>query len=186
METIKFNIVNIDKKKNKRSHKCDDKENCVYLHYYDNESIPFYVGQGSITRAYAFSYHGRNKYWADKVKDFNKVKVKIVAKNISLNKRLRIEKEYINLYYKSGNLTNIQIGINDNRTDIPIDKGRFRIIALDKDKNKIDEFISYEDAAYKAYSTKADIKNAIKSHKLFRNCYWICIRGDYDKDDYKI
>ena len=29
----------IDKKKNRRSHKCDDKENCVYLHYYDDESI---------------------------------------------------------------------------------------------------------------------------------------------------
>lgn len=28
---------------------------CVYLHYYDNEINPFYVGQGSINRAFSFS-----------------------------------------------------------------------------------------------------------------------------------
>nr|UVX92115.1 MAG: hypothetical protein [Bacteriophage sp.] len=34
---------------------------CVYLHYYDNEINPFYVGQGSINRAFSFSR--RNKLW---------------------------------------------------------------------------------------------------------------------------
>ena len=30
---------------------------CVYLHYYDNEINPFYVGQGSINRAFSFTEH---------------------------------------------------------------------------------------------------------------------------------
>lgn len=38
---------------------------CVYLHYYDNEINPFYVGQGSINRAFSFSR--RNKLWKEKV-----------------------------------------------------------------------------------------------------------------------
>lgn len=28
---------------------------CVYLHYYDKEQNPFYVGQGSIRRAFSFT-----------------------------------------------------------------------------------------------------------------------------------
>ena len=40
---------------------------CVYLHYYDKEQNPFYVGQGSIRRA--FSFTSRNKLWKEKVID---------------------------------------------------------------------------------------------------------------------
>lgn len=51
---------------------------CVYLHYYDNEINPFYVGQGSINRAFSFSR--RNKLWKEKVIDITKVFLNFLKK----------------------------------------------------------------------------------------------------------
>lgn len=50
---------------------------CVYLHYYDKEQNPFYVGQGSIRRAFSFSR--RNKLWS---KTNNKIYIAISVANI--------------------------------------------------------------------------------------------------------
>ena len=55
---------------------------CVYLHYYDKEQNPFYVGQGSVRRA--FSFTSRNKLWKEKVIDITKVKVNIFKIDITI------------------------------------------------------------------------------------------------------
>lgn len=69
---------------------------CVYLHYYDNEINPFYVGQGSINRAFSFSR--RNKLWKEKVIDITKVKVNIFKIDITIEESIKIEKELIDGY----------------------------------------------------------------------------------------
>lgn len=85
----------------------DLKRICVYLHYYNNEELPFYVGQGSINRA--FNFISRNKLWKDKVKDESKVKVVIYKIDISIEDSITIEKELIAKYKKieeGGSLVN--------------------------------------------------------------------------------
>lgn len=74
---------------------------CVYLHYYDNEINPFYVGQGSINRAFSFSR--RNKLWKEKVIDITKVKVNIFKIDITIEESIKIEKELINKYKRIEN-----------------------------------------------------------------------------------
>lgn len=74
---------------------------CVYLHYYDNEINPFYVGQGSINRAFSFSR--RNKLWKEKVIDITKVKVNIFKIDITIEESIKIEKELIDKYKRIEN-----------------------------------------------------------------------------------
>ena len=69
---------------------------CVYTHTYDNEVNPFYVGQGRLSRA--FNFLNRDKSWKNKVKDFSKVKVNIIAIDISIDESIKLEKELINKY----------------------------------------------------------------------------------------
>lgn len=82
---------------------------CVYEHYYGDEKLPFYVGQGRIGRAFSFS-SVRNKSWREKVEDESMVKVKIVALDITIEKSIEIEKELISKYGRidigTGCLTN--------------------------------------------------------------------------------
>lgn len=80
---------------------------CVYLHYYNDEDIPFYVGQGSIKRA--FNFISRNKLWKSKVKYKSKVKVVIYKIDISIEDSISIEKELIAKYKRTeegGSLVN--------------------------------------------------------------------------------
>ena len=74
----------------------DLKRICVYLHYYDDEKLPFYVGQGTIQRA--FNFISRNKLWKDKVKDLSKIKVDIFKIDISVEESINLEKELIDKY----------------------------------------------------------------------------------------
>lgn len=85
----------------------DLKRICVYLHYYDNEKFPFYVGQGTIQRA--FNFISRNKLWKDKVKDLSKIKVDIFKIDISVEESINFEKELIDKYKRiedGGSLVN--------------------------------------------------------------------------------
>ena len=83
---------------------------CVYLHYYEDEELPFYVGQGSILRAFVFTRNLRNKSWNNKVLDISKVKVKIHSIDIDIENSIKIEKELIQKYGRldlnTGCLTN--------------------------------------------------------------------------------
>lgn len=74
---------------------------CVYLHYYDKEQNPFYVGQGSIRRA--FSFTSRNKLWKEKVIDITKVKVNIFKIDITIEESIQLEKELIDKYKRIEN-----------------------------------------------------------------------------------
>lgn len=69
---------------------------CVYFHYYNDEELPFYVGQGTISRA--FNFNNRNNLWKNKVKDASKVKVVINKIDISIEDSITIEKELIAKY----------------------------------------------------------------------------------------
>lgn len=70
---------------------------CVYAHYYDNEELPFYIGSGSIGRAFAFNNNRTPKYF-DKIKDVNLIKVKILELDVNKDIILDIESNYIKKY----------------------------------------------------------------------------------------
>lgn len=67
LEAIESNKSNIEiNVKSKRSYKptignsgynysLDKDRICVYLHYYNNEDLPFYIGSGTLDRAFRFS-----------------------------------------------------------------------------------------------------------------------------------
>lgn len=89
---------------------------CVYFHYYDDEEKPFYIGQGTINRA--FNFLQRNKCWKDKVKDVSKVKVEIKHVDISVEESIKLEKEYIEKYGRLWNNTGCLVNYNEGDTAI--------------------------------------------------------------------
>lgn len=111
-KTRKVQTSNLNKQipSQKGYHLEDLKRICVYAHYYDNEKLPFYIGQGTITRAFTFNEGVRNKSWKEKVKDISKVNVEILYIDISIEESIKLEKELIKKYGKlidgTGCLTN--------------------------------------------------------------------------------
>lgn len=79
---------------------------CVYFHYYDKETQPFYIGFGSIDRAFHFS--ARNNIWKEYVKDETLVNVKIKAFDLPKEELEHIEHRLI-LRYKP--IANISEGV---------------------------------------------------------------------------
>lgn len=86
---------------------------CVYLHYYEEEKEPFYVGQGNLSRAFVFTRKLRNKSWNDKVKDISKIKVEIYKIDIDIETSIELEKELILKYGRLDNNTGILTNEND-------------------------------------------------------------------------
>lgn len=83
---------------------------CVYEHYYNNEEKPFYVGCGTIGRAFDFTNKNRNDDYNDKVKDINKIRVKIVNIDCSKEDAYILEEDLIYKYKRieeGGTLINI-------------------------------------------------------------------------------
>ena len=54
----------------------------AYLHFYDNEENPFYVGTGTLQRAFVIGGSRRHSQYNDKVKNINLVRVEIIAIDI--------------------------------------------------------------------------------------------------------
>lgn len=79
------------------------KNKCVYLHKRKSDGYVFYVGMGSIKRAYDKS---RNKKWHEFVKD-NEYYVEILKTGMSSAEAHEMEKELINIY--SHSITNIHL-----------------------------------------------------------------------------
>lgn len=103
MPTISFNVAKkkVIKKETPKTHgfsTVDYKRLCVYAHYYDNEDKPFYIGQGTIARAFSFSKSIRNKLWKNKVKQESLVHIKILNIDITEEESIKIEKELIKKY----------------------------------------------------------------------------------------
>lgn len=88
----------------------DYNRHVVYEHYYNNEELPFYVGEGTLQRAFVLGGNRRTSYYNEKAKDINLIKVKIVAIDVSIEEALKLETELINKYkriYDGGSLINV-------------------------------------------------------------------------------
>lgn len=89
----------------------DYKRRVVYEHYYNNEKLPFYVGQGKLERAFVLAGTRRNDKYNEKVKDVNLIKVKIIAIDISKEDAENLEEELIAKYKRQidgGSLVNVE------------------------------------------------------------------------------
>ena len=89
---------------------------CVYAHYYDNETNPFYIGQGRLSRA--FNFLNRDNAWKAKVKDISKVHVTILYIDITIAKSIELEKELIAKYGRIDNCTGCLVNGNNGDTAI--------------------------------------------------------------------
>lgn len=87
---------------------------CVYAHYYKDEDKPFYIGQGTIGRAFSLFHEHRSNSWNNKVKgNTSNVTVKILKECNTKEESLKVEADYIKLYGKlidGGSLVNIDDG----------------------------------------------------------------------------
>lgn len=103
----------------------DLKRVCVYAHYYDNEQEPFYIGQGSVQRAYVFTPSLRNKSWNTKVNDISKIHVKILNIDITIEESIELEKKYIKQYGRLDNNTGCLVNENDGGKNSQVGENNF-------------------------------------------------------------
>lgn len=88
----------------------DYKRHVVYEHYYNDEELPFYVGEGTLGRAFVLCGNRRTSEYNNKAKDINLIRVNIVAIDVSLEEALDLETKLINKYKKvsdGGSLVNV-------------------------------------------------------------------------------
>ena len=76
----------------------DYNRHVVYEHYYDNEELPFYVGEGTLQRAFVLGGTRRTSYYNEKAKDINLITVKIVAIDVSTEEAIKLETKLIDKY----------------------------------------------------------------------------------------
>lgn len=76
----------------------DYNRHVVYEHYYDNEELPFYVGEGTLQRAFVLGGNRRTSYYNEKAKDINLITVKIVAIDVSTEEAITLETKLIDKY----------------------------------------------------------------------------------------
>lgn len=146
----------------------EDKDKlCVYFHYYANENEPFYIGFGSIDRAFHFS--SRNDKWRNHVKDESLVKVKIKAFDLPKEILEDLENKLINKYKPK---CNISYGVGTK--DLKGSKHKNSVIIQKYNLN--DEFINvyftYTDAAKSVNAKVYDIKKSINGGKPFKGYIW--------------
>ena len=88
----------------------DYNRHVVYEHYYGDEKLPFYVGEGTLQRAFVLCGNRRTSHYNNKAKDINLIKVKIVAIDVSTKEALDLETSLINKYKRiseGGSLVNV-------------------------------------------------------------------------------
>lgn len=88
----------------------DYNRHVVYEHYYDEETLPFYVGEGTLQRAFVIGGNRRTSSYNEKVQNINLVKVKIVAIDVTIEEALQLETNLINKYKRineGGSLINV-------------------------------------------------------------------------------
>lgn len=147
---------------------------CTYIHYYDNEIYPFYIGQGTLQRAFSVVRKERTKGWNNKVKDLNLLKVVIYRIDITKNESLKYEKDLIAKYINTNNLVNCRITKEEvNKYKIQDDVNKKDIACFDLKGNHIKTFTSLKDAAYEYFTSESIIAKCIKNNKKFRGIiYW--------------
>ena len=128
----------------------DYKRIVVYEHYYDNEELPFYVGSGTLGRAFYLCGIRRCDEYNAKAIDENKIRVKIVAIDIDKKDAVALEKELWRKYKREcegGSLVNtIPGGKGGNNGQTYATK---QIERIDKFGNVIETFNSIKEAADK-------------------------------------
>ena len=147
----------------------------VYEHYYDTEEFPFYVGTGTLGRAFYLKGPRRNDGYNTKVKDVNLVKVKIVAIDINKKDAISMEMELCNKYKlisDGGTLVNNIYGGRGGNNGITSNKAIYQIDVYGK---IIKEFSSIREACNilnldPSYVTKI-CKGTKKSTKGYRFKY---------------
>ena len=184
MNNFKFSIVN--KKETLREklfreqgydYRTDKFKQCTYMHYYDKEQYPFYIGSGTMLRAFSFSERDRTKQWIDKVKDINKLKVVIYKFNISKAKSKEYEEALIDKYIEYNCLCNIR---NSNtpyiKYKINKDVDKRNWACFDLKGNHIKTFETLKDAATEYLTYENTIRQCAKNNTIFRGIIkWVKI-----------
>lgn len=80
----------------------------TYIHYRNDNNLPFYIGKGKDKRAY--SYNNRNKHWKNVVNKAKGFYVKIVEVFVSEQEALDHEENLIRIYRLDFKLCNIADG----------------------------------------------------------------------------
>lgn len=149
---------------------------CVYLHYYDKEQNPFYVGQGSVRRA--FSFTSRNKLWKEKVIDITKVKVNIFKIDITIEESIKLEKELINKYKRIENGGCLVNGNDGNKYEF--NSLSIPILQIDILGNIIKEWASATEASEKGNFHAGPIIACCKGKRHIHNGYQWIYKKDYN------
>lgn len=184
MNDFKFNICNKKESLRERlfreqgyDYLKDKFKYCTYIHYYNNEKYPFYIGSGTMQRAFNFNKNERNKQWCDKVIDINKIKVFIYKFDISKAKAKEYEESLISKYSKYNCLCNIRnTNVDYIKYKINKDVDKKNWACFDLKGNHIKTFECIEDAAIEYLTTTSKIKKCAKNNIAFRSIIkWIKI-----------
>lgn len=184
MNTFNFQITNKKESLRERlfreqgyDYKSDKYKICTYLHYYNNETYPFYIGSGTMQRAFTFLKHDRNNNWVNKVKDINKVKVIIYRFNITKYEAKCLEQDLISKYSEFNCLCNIRIS-NKKFIKYKIDKDvdKTNWACFDLRGNHIKTFRTIKEAADEYLTIENKIRICAKKNKAFRGIIkWVKI-----------
>ena len=155
----------------------DSNRICVYFHYYDNNTIPFYIGQGTLDRAFRFGKYHRNDKWFHVVKDTNLVKVVIKHIDISIEKSIRLEKEYINQYNPIANISKGVGATNINKYENKLCKS---VVKLDLNGDYINDYISIKEAAKTVNGCASTITKCCKGKlNQYKGFKWVYFKDYY-------
>lgn len=151
----------------------DYNRQCVYMHFYDKEENPFYIGQGTIQRAFVFKGSRRNAPYNDYVKDINLIRVKIVSIDNTVTEGVKLETKLINKYKlikDGGSLINIDLGGRGGARE----RESKAVVQLDIYGNIIKEYKSAKIAAHAIIGDSSSIHKCCKhvprynSHRGFK------------------
>lgn len=144
----------------------DYKRRVVYEHYYNDEILPFYVGQGKLDRAFVIGGNRRHEAYNNKVLNVSLVRVKIVAIDISKEDAENLEEELISKYKR----------ITDGGTLVNVEKrtsGGFKecncvpIYQFDKNGNFVTSFSSITQASKQTGIAKGNIYKCAKGYSSY-------------------
>ena len=145
----------------------------VYFHYYDKEQKPFYIGYGSIDRAFHFS--SRNKKWKEYVQDESKVKVKIKAFDLPKEELEHIENRLITRYKPVCNISegNGCKGLTSSKSKSGVSVQKFTLT-----NDFVDFYYTIKDAANSVNGDSHNLRKAIAENKSYKGYRFVYYKED--------